>query len=102
MPAPIDPRTSLTGELLLLLAGLAALGALAASGDISVREFPDLNERVGDRSGNRIAEPVSTDPGAACNQVYPLVMRTQGWGKKRGWPDIASERWISASHCGSM
>ncbi len=40
MPTPTDPRTSLTGELLLLLAGLAALGALATN--IILPAFPDI------------------------------------------------------------
>lgn len=44
MPAPIDPRTSLTGELLLLLAGLAALGALAAN--IILPACPDIGTEL--------------------------------------------------------
>ena len=44
MPAPIDPRTLSTGSLLLLLAGLAALGALAAN--IILPAFPDIGTEL--------------------------------------------------------
>ncbi len=43
MPAPIDPRTLSTGSLL-LLAGLAALGALAAN--IILPAFPDIGTEL--------------------------------------------------------
>lgn len=44
MPTPTDLPTSLTGELLLLLAGLAALGALATN--IILLAFPDIGTKL--------------------------------------------------------